>query len=272
MAESSTKTISPPPDALHGPDDLSVKLWLALYAVYLAAMAVPAAILLARMDVGWGELFGDPVAFAEAAPQELKWLILLIFAIYISLCCTFLPLPTGMMVSAVSLQQVAPSQSVWLTTAIVASIGAGASTMANLHDFHLFTWMLRHHWISRIRHSRLYDHSGRWFSRQPFMILVIFNVIPIPIDVIRMLAATYRYRLDRFAMANFVGRWIRYAVLAFVTFQLGQRGWVVVIVLLGVALVLGAGRFGIHIGQRLASRGAGQAGGQAGQSTKEKET
>lgn len=269
MAESSTRTISPPPDAVHGPDDLSVKLWLALYAVCLAAMAVPAAILLARMDVGWGEFFRDPVAVAKETPKALN---LLIFAIYVSLCCTFLPLPTGTIVSAVSLQQLAPSQSVWLTTAIVASIGAGASTMANLHDFHLFTWMLRHHWISRIRHSRLYDRSIRWFSRRPFMILVVFNVIPIPIDVIRMLAATYRYRLDRFAMANFVGRWIRYAVLAFVTFQLGRRGWVAVIVLLGVALVLGAGRFSIHIGQRLASRGAGRARGQAGQSTKEKET
>jgi len=160
------------------------------------------------------------------------------------------------MVSAVALQQFAPSANIYLTTLIVASIGAGASTMANLHDFHLFTWMLRHHWIGQVRHSRLYRRSSRWFSRRPLLILIVFNIIPIPIDVIRMLAATYRYRLDRFAMANFVGRWLRYAVLAFVTFRLGEGGWVAVVVLLGVAVLLGVGRFAIHLFQRLtANRG-----------------
>ena len=236
---------------MDGPDELSLRLWLAAYAAYLIALAAPAAIMLAQMDVGWGELLAHPVATAEAAPPALK---LLIFAIYVSLCCTFLPLPTGAIVSAVALQQFAPSSNIWVTTVIIASIGAGASTMANVHDFHLFTWMLRHHWIGRVRRSRLYVRSARWFSRRPFMILVVFNVIPIPIDLVRILAATYRYRLDRFAMANFIGRWLRYAVLAFVTFQLGRQGWVAVVVLLGVAVVLGLGRFAIHLHQRLAGR------------------
>ena len=236
-----------------GRDDLSVKRWLIVYAAYLVAMAVPAAVMLRGMGVSWGELFADPASVAEGAPDALK---LLIFAIYISLACTFLPLPTGAIVAAVSLREFAPSPNVWVTTVIVASIGAWASMMANLLDFHLFTWMLRHHRIAQVRKSRIYRRSARWFARQPFAILVIFNVIPIPVDVIRMLAATYRYSLPRFAAANFLGRWIRYAVLAMVTFQLGQRGSVAVVALLAIAIVLGGGRVGTHAYQRWAEKRA----------------
>lgn len=223
---------------------------MALYVAYLLAMAVPVAIMLGRMDVGLGRLFYQP---AELADQAHPALMLLIFAIYLSLCCTFLPLPTGPLVAAVALRQFAPSDSLWITTAIVASVGALASMMANLHDYHLFTWLLRHRKIANVRTSRIYSRSVGWFARQPFTILVIFNVIPIPIDVIRMLAATYRYNLRRFAAANFIGRWIRYAVLAAVTFMLGEQGHVAVVVLLVVAVALGLTRFAARVRHRLAT-------------------
>ena len=242
---------------------------MALYPAYLLALAVPAAIMLGSAEVGVGRLFRDPAAVAAAAPAALK---LLIFAIYISLCCTFLPLPTGVMVAAVALRQFAPSDSLWMTTAIVASVGAFASMMANLHDYHLFTWLLRHRRIAGVRTSRLYRRSARWFARRPFMLLVIFNVIPIPIDVVRMLAATCRYRLRRFAAASFIGRWIRYAVLAAVTFTLGERGPVAVVALLVVAVALGLGRFATRARARPAAARANQPAPDGIESSREKES
>jgi membrane protein DedA with SNARE-associated domain len=55
-----------------------------------------------------------------------------------------------------------------------------------------------------------------------------------------MLATTYRYPRLPFAAANLVGRFIRYGVIAFVTYSLGSQGKWAVLALLGVAVVLGA--------------------------------
>ena len=102
--------------------------------------------------------------------------------------------------------------------------------------------MLRHRHLAGIRTTRLHQRAARWFSRRPFALLVIFNVLPVPIDVVRMLSATCRYPLRQFAAANFLGRWLRYAVLAFVAFALGRHGWIAVAALLATAVVLGGGR------------------------------
>ena len=209
-----------------GSDQLSVRRWLLLYAAWLGALVVPAAILLSDLPGEWRALFLRPADFTAPSEQVLK---LLIFAAYVSVSCTFLPLPTGWIAAALATRAVALSQNVWITTALVASFGAAGSTVANLHDYHVFTWMLRHRGIARVRTTKLHLRAARWFRGQPFALLVAFNILPIPIDVVRMLSATCRYPLRRFAAANFVGRWIRYAVLAFVTFQLGSRGRVAVI-------------------------------------------
>ena len=114
------------------------------------------------------------------------------------------------------------------TAAIVGAVGGAASTVANLNDYHLFTWLLRSRRIARVRHTRLYQASARWFARSPWFILVIFNIVPIPVDVIRMLATTCRYPRLPFAAANFLGRFVRYAAIAAGTYLLGQQGkWVV---------------------------------------------
>jgi len=251
MEESSTKI----PDRLDGPDGLSIRRWLALYAAWLLALGLPALWMLRRTGVAWQELFVHPGQFTTPADGVLK---LLIFGFYISLCCTFLPLPTGWLVSALAMRDVALTASLTMTTLTIAGIGAAASTVANLHDYHLFTWMLRHHRIARLRDTRLVHASGRWFARQPFAILVVFNIIPIPIDVIRMLAATARYPLGPFAAANFIGRWVRYAVIAAVTYLMGDRGWLISVALLAVAVVGGLARL---VARRLARRGGSGTGG-----------
>jgi len=221
--------------ALAGPDGVSIRRWFAVYGLFLLATGVPLVWLATSQAPSAREFVTDFRHMGVAVK-------LLAFAIYISLCCTFLPLPTNGIVAAVALPEVAVGGGFWGTTLALAGVGAVASTIANLNDYHLFTWMLRSRRISRVRHSRLYDHSARWFAKAPFAILVIFNIIPIPIDVIRMLATTYRYPRGAFAAANFVGRFIRYGVIVAVTYSLGQRGWIAVVVLLGVAVGLGLAR------------------------------
>ncbi len=224
-------------------DTVSVLRWFLFYIVGFIA-AVMAVILLLG-ERGWqGEASMSGVA--EAMRQMPPAAKLLVFAMYASVCTTFLPLPTGAVVAAMATREAAVAGSLAGTTLLVATVGALASTVANLNDYHLFTWILRSRHVAKVRHTKVYDTSAKWFSRSPFFLLAVFNVMPIPVDVIRLLAITYRYPRVKFAAANFAGRFIRYGVIAGVTYWLSSwrtdAGWIAVLVLLGVAVTLGLSR------------------------------
>ncbi len=239
MEESSIK-----PDPL--PDNVSVRRWFAFYALLLLLMGAPLVVLIAQSPFSWSQWVHETETVFRQTTPAIK---LLGFGIYLSICCTFCPLPTGWIVAGVATREAAVAGGIsgnvavvaLLTTVTVALVGAIGSTIANLNDYHVMTWMLRHHRIAKLRHTRTYRLSARWFAKSPFFILVLFNIIPIPVDVIRMLATTYRYPRGRFAGANFVGRFIRYAVIAFVTWFF-NLGWIAVVALLGVAVLLATHR------------------------------
>ena len=222
-----------------GADNVSVRRWFAFYGLCLLAAGAPLFALLAREPWSWAEWLDRPGELLATTAPIAK---LLAFGVYISLCCTFLPLPANWIVAAVAMRQTAVADNVWTTALLVAAVGALASTLANLNDYHLFTWLLRHHHVRKVRQTRLYRASAKWFARSPFFILVVFNIIPIPVDVVRMLATTCRYPRGPFAGANFVGRFLRYAVIAWGTYQLGREGKWAVLALLALAVLLAAGK------------------------------
>ncbi len=219
-----------------GGDRVSVLRWILFYVGYLAA-----AMLVLLLMVDPAAVVGSS-GVAEAMDRMSPAAKLLAFGIYISLCCTFLPLPTGAVVAAVATRQAGVSDSLPVTTLLVAAVGGVASTIANLHDYHLLTWMLRSRRVAKVRDTRLYHASAEWFSRSPFFLVAVFNFLPIPVDVVRILATTYRYPRLPFAAANFVGRFVRYAVIAACTFALSSwredAGLVAVLVLLALAVVM----------------------------------
>ena len=234
MENSSTILVSP--DSGHeGGDGLSVWRWFAGYGILVAAAAATLAVLDVRL-LSWSAWSHHGLETFTQAPAGVK---LLVLGVYLSVCCTFLPLPTGWLVAAVATRQAAVADSVWATTFLVAVAGGVGSTIANLHDYHLLTWMLRHRHIAKVRLTKTYRVSAGWFARSPFLILTVFNVLTIPVDVVRLLATTCRYPRKRFAAASFVGRFLRYGCIAFVTFW-WNLGWVAVVTLLGLAFVLGA--------------------------------
>ena len=219
-------------------DDVTVRWWFLFYVLFLIALAGPLGLLLAGEKWRWTWRPDEIGRQLQGMGPAIK---LLAFGFYVSLCGTFFPLPTNAMVAAVAARQTAVTGELWSTVLLVALVGAVASTVANLNDYHLMTWMLRNRRLARVRHTRLYDVSARWFARRAFLILVVFNVLPIPIDVVRMLATTYRYPRRLFAAANFIGRFVRYGAIAFVTFY-WNLGWVAAAVLLALALVMVAAR------------------------------
>ncbi len=240
------------------PDNVSVRRWFSLFGVIFAVGVLAFVVAVSRTSFTWADWKADPQAVFSQISPGVK---LLGFALYLSLCCTFLPLPTGGIVAAVATRQAAVASGMFAstfgdamaTTMLVALSGAVGSTLANLNDYHMFTWLLRHGRIAKVRNTRTYHAAARWFGKAPFFLLVVFNVIPIPVDVVRMLATTYRYGRSPFAAANFIGRFIRYGVIAFVTYW-WDLGWVAVVALLGIAVVLAAGRIGKMTAEKLRRR------------------
>ncbi|MCK4628313.1 MAG: hypothetical protein KAT56_04880, partial [Sedimentisphaerales bacterium] len=101
-----------------------------------------------------------------------------------------------------------------VTILIVAAVGALGTALANLNEYHVFTFLLRFGRAHRLRHTRLYKSAARWFEVSPFVLMTVVSFLPIPVDLIRWLAITHRYRRDHFFIASFVGRFLRYAILA----------------------------------------------------------
>ena len=241
----------------HLPDDITVKHWFAFYAGFFIVLAIPLGVLLLRQEWQWSDWTQNTVETFRRTSPAIKLLIMLL---YVSVACTFLPLPTGWIVAGVATREAAIaaglSESVaavaLLTTLIVGLIGAAGSTVANLNDYHLFTWMLRHHRIAAVRQTKAYQSAARWFSRQPFFLIVVFNMIPVPVDLVRVLATTYRYPRGPFALANFIGRFIRFTLIAFVTFW-WDLGAIAPIGLLALAVVLGTVRLGPRLLRRIVS-------------------
>jgi membrane protein YqaA with SNARE-associated domain len=138
---------------------------------------------------------------------------------YVSLACTFLPLPTW---PAFIL---AAGADVGLSPLVVATVGAAATATANMHDYYLVTFLYRYNRVKKIRKNRWYRVAARWYNRAPFGTLVAGSFLPIPIDVVRLMAISEGYPRLRFAMGSIVGRWPRYFLIAWLAdrFALGWQ-------------------------------------------------
>lgn len=213
---------------------ISVRLWFVFFGTVMVASIGMLTFLLSRenFSVSSWDQFKDSIT---AADPTIK---LLVLGIYLAISSTFIPLNTSWIISASAMQATAVADGLWPTMLIVSLVGATASTMANLNDYHVFTLMMRSHHVAKVRNTKLYQLGSKWFNKSPFGLLLIFNILPIPIDFIRPLAASHKYPRGRFAFANFGGRFCRYMVIAGVTYMLGKQGWIAAVALLGFAIIV----------------------------------
>ena len=213
-------------------DGISVVRWFAFYALMLAAAAA------------WlWTLVGQFTVSLDSLPEMPTTVKLLTLAIYASLACTFIPLPVNVIVAVAATRAVAVGTGLWDTVLLIGLVGAGASMLANLNDYHIFTWMLRHHRIASIRHTRIYAIAARWFDRSPFFLVTVFNILPVPVDVVRILATTNRYPRIPFAAANFIGRFVRYGAIAYMVYSFELSAMTTTIIMLALAAAILLARF-----------------------------
>ncbi|MBN1844190.1 MAG: hypothetical protein JW810_00795 [Sedimentisphaerales bacterium] len=202
-------------------------------------------------------------------PGRQVWLLGL-YGFYLSLCCTFFPAPVAwiILLMASPLAGLFDAQS-WigrwgldatgalrlgdgLTVVTVALVGAAATTLANLNEYHVITLLLRYGRVHRVRRTRLYRTASRWFALSPFGLILLFSFLPVPVDVVRWLAISNRYGRVPYAAANFLGRFGRYGLMAAAAtcLQIGWRGIIAIqLALVGLVLL----RSLLRLGRRPAS-------------------
>jgi membrane protein YqaA with SNARE-associated domain len=158
---------------------------------------------------------------------------------YLSVACTFCPLPTTPMIvwAACPLDQ----HGLGIPPLVVATAGAVATAIANMHDYYLLTFLYRYKPVRRIRTTRLYSRVALWYNRAPFATLAAASFLPIPVDFVRLLAISEGYNRAKFALGSLVGRWPRYLAFAVLADQF-KLGWQWVLGILGVTVVLGLWR------------------------------
>jgi membrane protein YqaA with SNARE-associated domain len=244
-----------------------LRWWFLFFALWLAGLT-----LLLRAD-----------AFGLSLDFSVRLVVFL--TLYLSVACTFVPLPTTPLVAWAAMETLqldklsqlprfVQNAVAWLLgpvpanatlaadpvvrVLLIAVFGAAATMLANLNDYYIVTALLRHRKIAAVRDTRLYRTATRWFSRWAWLTVYAFALIPIPIDVVRLLAITYRYPRWRFAAACLAGRFTRYFLLAWLVAKLLQdrpgEQWFVVLAItvltVGAGLTIGVRRIMIFLKRR----------------------
>jgi membrane protein YqaA with SNARE-associated domain len=223
-------------------DGINLRRWFVFFVIYSAVLTAVALGCLHFAGSG-----NYPLA-------QTIWLLAL-YLFYMSLCCTFFPAPTAWLVLLMAspviglvkpglISQYLPLEKIvaqwvaaFVTVVIVAMVGAAGTAIANLNEYHIFTFFLRLGRANRIRQTRLYQTASRWFSVSPFAIMTIATLVPIPVDIVRWLAITHRYSRAYYALASFIGRFVRYAVLAAAATCL-RLDWLGIVIIQGSLIVL----------------------------------
>ena len=157
----------------------------------------------------WRMLVGCAIVFCATSICILimfpgRALDLWFFFSYMTVACTFLPLPTPQIVMDYG-ARFGPA-----LAAIVAGIGSGISVTI---DYALVTTLFRYEKISRIENTRTYIYVERLFNKAAFISLIIGSFTPIPFEPVKLLACASRYNRSKYLLSIFIGRTSRYYLL-----------------------------------------------------------
>jgi membrane protein YqaA with SNARE-associated domain len=130
---------------------------------------------------------------------------------YMSICSTFVPLPTNPVVLVMGR---------FYQPLLVAVVGAFGTASANLLDYALISSIARTRIAERTKETYLYKFWMRLYRKVPFLALTLTNFLPVPIDFIRFISIFERYNRVWYFLACFTGRFPRYQLLAWLGFIL----------------------------------------------------
>ncbi|MCX6356492.1 MAG: hypothetical protein NT045_01210 [Candidatus Aureabacteria bacterium] len=190
------------------PRNISSVRWFVGFGIYVLALSL---LLIWARETGRGSL-GN----------------LFSFMIFVSFACQFCPLPIIPVFLAIARDH---------NPFLIALLGSLATCVANLHDYYILNSLMRWERLGRAKASPWYARAVYWFEWSPFWALAVANLLPLPIDVVRLLAISTGYSRIPFTLATLVGRYPRYLILALLGYSLQlSNTWILTI--LGATLLI----------------------------------
>ena len=191
------------------PEVSSGKIFLVLIVFYAAAFGFRIFFVEGPSLFSLLKHFAKPGLTVPNSPS-----ILFDYFLYMCVACQFFPIPT--------LPPIAFAAKVFHPV-LVAAIGSVGTCIANLNDYAILGWLFRHRRVKKVRDISAYRKLLNFFDRYAFLTLSAAAFLPIPIDVIRMLAISRAYTYWKYILATFVGRLPRYLILAYVGKELPAK-------------------------------------------------
>lgn len=174
-----------------------------------------------RLNRHWRAFFYGLCAFAVIGVLVL-WLApafagLFLFALYAIPSNSVIPIPhePGVLFFARYYDPL------WI--ALVGSIGGG---LVGFADYGIIETAMKHPRMNAARGTRPFRWAMRWMSRAPFAIIAVFALIPVlPVYIVRVLAPASGYPAWRYVLAQTLGRFPRFYVLAYLGASVHVPGW-----------------------------------------------
>jgi membrane protein YqaA with SNARE-associated domain len=145
--------------------------------------------------------------------------ILYDYFLYMSVACQFFPIPT--------LPPIAFTAKAFHPV-LVAFVGGIGTVIAYVIDYAILGWLFRHHRVKKVRDIHLYRKLLKFFDKYAFLTVTAAAFLPIPVDVVRLLAISRAYNYWKYLAAAFVGRFPRYLIFAYLGKELPAK-WILII-------------------------------------------
>jgi membrane protein YqaA with SNARE-associated domain len=147
--------------------------------------------------------------------------ILYDYFLYMSVACQFFPIPT--------LPPIAFTAKAFHPV-LVAFVGGIGTVIAYVIDYAILGWLFRHHRVKKVRDIHLYRKLLKFFDKYAFLTVTAAAFLPIPVDVVRLMAISRAYNYWKYLIAAFIGRFPRYLILAYLGKELSPK-WILIIFL-----------------------------------------
>lgn len=168
---------------------------------------------------------GFVVYYLQIVPS--KYHVLVSYFLIMSVSCNLVPIPTFPIVLYVS-----HDYAIWM----LVFFGAVGASISAFIEYHIIDFLMRFDRIAKLKQNGKYQKYAGYFDRFSFRSIMLASLIPLPLDVIRILAITRRYSKWRYLLATFLGRIPRIFIFAFLGSQLAYSKLIALILLVAMLL------------------------------------
>lgn len=151
------------------------------------------------------------------------------YFVYMSLACSIIPLPTPPYV--IGMGKIFDP---W----IIAFLGAIGNCIAAFFEYYFLTWLFSKTELrQKIEASKLFQRFIAIFNRAALLSILVTSFSPVPLDPFYLAAILIRYSLVKYLVAIFIGKYLRYYLLAQLGDSLKIPDQYLIIMLLALVIV-----------------------------------